>query len=1739
MSGRRFMGRVKLPLLALLVILYGCSSPLMEIIEEEVEIVVTPPSISTLYPESGATGVAVDIDNIIVTFSKNIETSSVNSSTLIIQSLEGKSLSGTYSTSNDTITFTPSSNLSYETTYIVTITTAILDQDGNNYKEDFSWSFTTKEAPQSILPIIQMFHFAGGRNSVNSAATTMEIYATDYDGATSGLQYRYKQSSDSTWSSWSNLVSGLGSEAITLSVSPDVTETFTFEAEVKNSSGISSDIATTSVTYETTPPTPLDYNWDDDPFYPFNGSVISITFDEEMDFSSFTDSNFSIERVSDSDPVTGLLRLEDSIDATNAVAILWGLSFLPNRQYKVTLGNDVTDIAGNPTGEVNEWFFYTGDSVDVNAPEGSITLDAYSIAGGDAFDTVVTTLSTGAVATNDYRVRLDLSNIEDDFGTPWGMKFWGENNLTEANFEDTASWELFPTTAPFTRDWELSTETGTKFILYKLSDSAGNESEVPNQLKIFLDDQPPTNPVITINGGTGLYTNNSERKVDLDILATDEHTGLSQMTLTDGTNNTSWIEWSPVYNDWLLPDTDGLYTITANVRDFLGTTSASTGSATITLDRQGPTIFVNLSDLLINDDNQLLEGASGTDVYEATDTFGISSYQWQQISGPGTVYFNSADKGGTANDGTDLAEPYATASAEGVYYIQVLVTDNAGNSSSDVLSLTWDVTSPENIANISVSESNPGFSISAQPTWTWDASSDADFYRVSFLDDFINSANYIDVYGASYTPNTPLPDGATTLYVKAYDFAGNSSNKLSQSINIDTEPPSISVTNYSYIANVLSPDPQIDFSGPDGSVADNTKDGYASGISSTTWTKTGGTGTVSFGSPTAQTTTVETDTDGTFQIRLTVTDEAGNSSQADLTLLRDLTVPDTPSVTGPSLTPNLRPVWTWTSGGGGVGAYQYYLYNVTDSTVVINWTATDQLSYQPASNLADQKFYRLDLREYDAAGNPSATGSYSIEVDSTQTTPAQILIGDGQPALRTINSITWDVLSGSGGIATNYRYYYDGSGTWIYGGTALDVSTPTEFTRTGLAEGDHSITIQEYFNSAWQTGKTANYSITVDTVSPGAPTLNGEGLNTIDSDRTATNDNYPTWSWTTGGGGNGQFEFRIDGGLWNGTTGTTYTPYRAEGTYEVEVRERDDAGNWSSVSSHRITVDTTKPVITSIEIRDPSPYVNDTDFSHTNSETVSVIIGGNISGEGGRPVRIRYYDYNPSGWKDWGSYFTGSSETITTTVSSTNGTKRIYAELIDEAGNYSGNMNDTIILDTVAPTGTFTINNGETYTPSLAFKMYLNITDNLSPVSDLMVRTYDYYGADGDGTGWEGYRPYAALMDSDCIFSDTAGGKGARALIFDAAGNSINIYDSITLQVPVPQYAYKGYYSTGATRVYYSPVTEDPGSYTTLYRIYSTTDPNADPNNGDSVAYETQTTSTTYAYFGIPKEQILYFFVRAYNGDTGGWGPYSATNVMGFSSTITIIYDDDESADITRANDIKSVLQMDLPGASSQISGTMPSYSVTLLPEDLVSTSYSTGNHIYGDPVIVTHGTSFSWSSTTDDNKVRNIIANGNYHSIFGMGSGGTSLISIVEYRGSSWGVSGQFPNQIGYAHSAVSSGQKYLNVWISGQTYDPWTSTSYTPLSSTGIIHSHKAAHLIDYGGMYEVSVYRSGQANVTGGDLYGNHYLTSNNGTSPYFPIARQGRFFHWGFDQVPDDNIRGRVLFINSVELMNNLY
>jgi hypothetical protein len=365
----------------------------------------------------------------------------------------------------------------------------------------------------------------------------------------------------------------------------------------------------------------------------------------------------------------------------------------------------------------------------------------------------------------------------------------------------------------------------------------------------------------------------------------------------------------------------------------------------------------------------------------------------------------------------------------------------------------------------------------------------------------------------------------------------------------------------------------------------------------------------------------------------------------------------------------------------------------------------------------------------------------------------------------------------------------------------------------------------------------------------------------------------------------------------------------------------------------------------------------------------------------------------------------------------------------------------------------------------------------------------------------------------------------------DAAGNvSSLVYDGITLEVPVPTYAWKGYYTTGATRVYYNPVTDPPGgSSTTVYYIYSTTDPAANPNNGDPVTYRGGTTSTVYAYVAVPAGQLHYLFVRAYDADTGGWGPYSAASVLGFSGNVTVIYDDDEGADITRANALKALLEDSQNITSdSYVFGTMPSWTVTLLPEDLVSNTYDTGgqNMIYGDPVILTPGTSFTTASSYDG-KVRNIAAAG--RGVLAMSYAGAYFLERVDANWVTWAFAGQRPDSIHYGHTMGLTSVQSAKTRPSSVSENIW----FTPLYYSILYNSYRESSIganLFTSNVGRLGVYISSGANPAGGFIY-----AGDQNYASHFPAVRQGRFLTFGFAEVPNILRTGEVFFINLVSRM----
>jgi len=78
---------------------------------------------------------------------------------------------------------------------------------------------------------------------------------------------------------------------------------------------------------------------------------------------------------------------------------------------------------------------------------------------------------------------------------------------------------------------------------------------------------------------------------------------------------------------------------------------------------------------------------------------------------------------------------------------------------------------------------------------------------------------------------------------------------------------------------------------------DATTSDTGSGLDTHQWSKQSGTGLVTFGTPTTVDTTISADTDGTYTLRLTVEDEAGNTAFDEMTFIRDTTNPEPLSAT--------------------------------------------------------------------------------------------------------------------------------------------------------------------------------------------------------------------------------------------------------------------------------------------------------------------------------------------------------------------------------------------------------------------------------------------------------------------------------------------------------------------------------------------------------------------------------------------------------------------------------------------------------------------------------------------------------------------------------------------------------------------------------------------------------------------------------------------------------------------------
>jgi Ice-binding-like/Bacterial Ig-like domain len=130
-------------------------------------VVLTPPTVTSTIPVNAATGVPLN-QIVSATFSVPMNAATINSATFTLTGPGATSVAGlvAYAAVGNTLTFTPTTNLTASTLYTATITTGAKDLAGIGLAANYVWTFTTGTAVVAVPPEIVSTVPASGATGV-------------------------------------------------------------------------------------------------------------------------------------------------------------------------------------------------------------------------------------------------------------------------------------------------------------------------------------------------------------------------------------------------------------------------------------------------------------------------------------------------------------------------------------------------------------------------------------------------------------------------------------------------------------------------------------------------------------------------------------------------------------------------------------------------------------------------------------------------------------------------------------------------------------------------------------------------------------------------------------------------------------------------------------------------------------------------------------------------------------------------------------------------------------------------------------------------------------------------------------------------------------------------------------------------------------------------------------------------------------------------------------------------------------------------------------------------------------------------------------------------------------------------------------------------------------------------------------------------------------------------------------
>jgi predicted small lipoprotein YifL len=316
----------------------------------------TPPVVNTTSPQDGVSDFPVT-GTIMISFSKQMDSFTINESTVPVISEFGDRIAGSFTTTDTISVFTPAQPLNEHTTYTVTVSTGVKDSSGIAMTGDHPFSFKTLSFPPPKVVDIQPVNRAKnvGLNTAISIQFSEPMDPSSITGTNIKVSYANGDFSGSV--SYNEALGAAtfypdirfaSNTTYAVTVTTGVTDlgktplTDAFVSSIK-----------TGVANDSTAPTVLST-------YPSNttnisvNTPISVTFSEPMDLSTITPSNFIVSQGTATIP-GDIKNYGNTVvfTPTNPLAYL--------TPYTATITMGATDLAGIPlVNNNNTWQFTTG-----------------------------------------------------------------------------------------------------------------------------------------------------------------------------------------------------------------------------------------------------------------------------------------------------------------------------------------------------------------------------------------------------------------------------------------------------------------------------------------------------------------------------------------------------------------------------------------------------------------------------------------------------------------------------------------------------------------------------------------------------------------------------------------------------------------------------------------------------------------------------------------------------------------------------------------------------------------------------------------------------------------------------------------------------------------------------------------------------------------------------------------------------------------------------------------------------------------------------------------------------------------------------------------------------------------------------------------------------------------------------------------------------------------------------------